>query len=779
MTQRVRALACGVWRQVGVLAAAALLVTLMASPSFAQQFRFNDFRVDGNLRIEDATIVSYTGLTRGEAVSAGQLNDAAQAIRATGLFENVEVIPQGSVLFIRVVEYPTINRINFEGNSRLTDAELSALVRSRERRVYSPTQAEEDVTAIVQAYVDDGRINAVVTPSIIRRSENRVDLVFAIVEGGLTEVERISFVGNRAFGENRLRQVLDTKEAGPLRVLVGRDTFVADRIALDRQLLTDFYQSRGYPDFRVQNVDVSLTRARDAYLITFNVQEGQQFRIGNVSVSSEMTEADAAQFESIVRLRPGVVYSPALIDRDIARIERLALRLGINFLSVDPRITRNDRDLTLNVEYVLVRGERIFVERIDIEGNNTTLDRVVRNQFTIVEGDPFNPRAIRESAQRIRALSYFANADVQARPGSTPDQVVVDVNVVEQPTGSLSFGGNYASDTGFALIASYQERNFLGRGQGLNFQISTGEDNRNVGFRFTEPQFLGRDLTFGLSADYRSTNNENALYDTETFRFSPSFGFPISENGRLTVFYAAEFTDLTDVSGVRTDPPEDRASLLIFDEADEGLVWTNSIGYSYSFDTRRTGLNPNAGVLLRFGQELGLGDTQFIRSTALATAETKVLREELTLRATIEGGMVNYLEGASRVTDRYFLGSRLMRGFEPGGIGPRDAATDDALGGNMFAVARFEAEFPLGLPQEYGISGGAFFDIGSVWDVGDLRSLSEADVLYNDFTPRSVIGVSIFWDTPIGPLRFNFTEPLDVQEFDKPKSFDLTVSTSF
>lgn len=779
MTQRVRAIACGVWRQVGVLAAAALLVTLMASPSFAQQFRFNDFRVDGNLRIEDATIISYTGLTRGEAVSAGQLNDAAQAIRASGLFESVEVIPQGSVLFIRVEEYPTINRINFEGNSRLTDAELSVLVRSRERRVYSPTQAEEDVTAIVQAYINDGRINAVVTPSIIRRSENRVDLVFSIVEGGLTEVERISFVGNRAFGENRLRQVLDTKEAGPLRLLVGRDTFVADRIALDRQLLTDFYQSRGYPDFRVQNVDVSLTRARDAYLITFNVQEGQQFRIGNVSVSSEMTEADAAQFESILRLRPGVVYSPALIDRDIARIERLALRLGINFLSVDPRITRNDRDLTLNVEYVLVRGERIFVERIDIEGNNTTLDRVVRNQFTIVEGDPFNPRAIRESAQRIRALSYFANADVQARPGSTPDQVVVDVNVVEQPTGSLSFGGNYASDTGFALIASYQERNFLGRGQGLNFQISTGEDNRNVGFRFTEPQFLGRDLTFGLSADYRSTNNENALYDTETFRFSPSFGFPISENGRLTVFYASEFTDLTDVAGNRTDAPEDRASLLIFDEADEGLVWTNSIGYSYSFDTRRTGLNPNAGVLLRFGQELGLGDTQFVRSTALATAETKVLREELTLRATIEGGMVNYLEGASRVTDRYFLGSRLMRGFEPGGIGPRDAATDDALGGNMFAVARFEAEFPLGLPQEYGISGGAFFDIGSVWDVGDLRSLSEADVLYNDFTPRSVIGVSIFWDTPIGPLRFNFTEPLDVQEFDQPKSFDLTVSTSF
>lgn len=776
---RARALGMNIFQKIALLAVAVLLFASFASQTQAQQFRFNDFRVDGNTRIEDATIISYTGLTAGEAVTGGQLNDAAQAIRATGLFESVEVIPQGGLLFIRVVEFPTISRINFEGNNRLSDAELAALIRSRERGVYSPTQAEQDVSAIVQAYVDDGRINAVVTPSIIRRNDNRVDLVFAVTEGGLTEVERISFVGNRAFSENRLRQVLGTKEAGILRVLVGRDTFVADRIAFDRQLLTDFYNSRGYPDFRIQNVDVALTRERDAYLITFNVEEGQQFHFADISVTSEIPEADAAEYERVVRLRPGAVYSPALIERDIARIERLALRRGVNFLSVEPRITRNDRDLTLNVEFAMVRGERIFVERIDIEGNNTTLDRVVRNQFDIVEGDPFNPRAIRASAERIRALAYFSTADVQARPGSTTDQVVVDVNVIEQPTGSLSFGANYASDTGFALIASYQERNFLGRGQGLNFQLSTGETNRNLGFRFTEPQFLGRDLSFGLSFDYRATNNENALYDTETFRFSPSFGFPVSENGRLSLFYAAEFTDLTDVEGLRTDAPADRASLLIFDEAAEGSVWTNSIGYSYTFDTRRTGLNPNAGVILRFGQELGVGDTQFVRTTGLASAETKVLREELTLRATLEGGMLSYLDGSSRVTDRYFLGSRFMRGFEPGGIGPRDAATDDALGGNMFAVARLEAEFPLGLPQEYGITGGAFVDVGSVWDVGNLRTLNEADVLYNDFTARSVVGLSIFWDTPLGPLRFNFTEPLSVQEFDNPKSFDLTVSTSF
>ncbi|MBL4812106.1 MAG: BamA/TamA family outer membrane protein, partial [Rhodobacteraceae bacterium] len=202
----------------------------------------------------------------------------------------------------------------------------------------------------------------------------------------------------------------------------------------------------------------------------------------------------------------------------------------------------------------------------------------------------------------------------------------------------------------------------------------------------------------------------------------------------------------------------------------------NSVGYSYSYDTRRTGLNPNAGFLFRFGQELGFGDTSFVRTTAHATAETRILGEEVTLRATLEGGVLNYIDGDSRVTDRYMLGSRYLRGFEAGGIGPRDAVTDDALGGNIFAVARLEAEFPIGLPEEYGIHGGAFVDVGSVWDVGETYGV---DVLYNDFTPRTVVGLSIFWDTPVGPLRFNFTEPLDAQEFDRPRGFDVTIATSF
>ena len=743
---------------------------IFATYASAQSYVFNAVQIDGNQRVEDGTILSFAGISRGTSVTAGELNDAVQRIRNSGLFENVDVTPRGRTLVISVVERPTVNRISVEGNTKVRDADLLSVVQSQARRVYSPDQAERDTTAISKVYASKGRINAIVRPSIILRSDNRVDLVFTVVEAGVTEIERISFVGNRFYSEGRLRRVLETKQAGILRAIISRDTFVEDRIAFDRRALTDFYNSRGYVDFEIQNVDVALTRERDAYLVTFNVQEGQEFTFGNVTLISDIPEADAQVFRDELKLRTGAVYSPALVDREIARLERLALRLGLNFVQVDPRITRNDRELALDIEFALVRGPRIFVDRIDIEGNNTTLDRVVRNQFRIVEGDPFNPRSIRESAERIRALGFFANANVEAREGSSANQVIIYVDVEEGNTGSLSFGANYNSDTGLGFVASFRQSNFLGRGQAVNVQLSTAETNRVFSFSFQEPQFLGRDLGFGLNLDYSTTDNENALYDTETFQFKPSLTFPVSENGRLQLFYAYNYEDIT---GVTT------TSAPIVDDGLIGGVGSSSIGYGYSFDTRRTGLNPNAGVVFRFGQEFSFGDAQYIKTTALAAAETKVLNEEVTLRATIEGGYLDYTKGQSRITDRFFLGSRQMRGFEPGGIGPRDAdaVTDDALGGNVFAVARLEAEFPIGLPSEYGISGGAFIDYGSVWDIG--RAVIAETVKSNDFTGRAVAGLSVFWNTPIGPLRFNFTETLDAQAFDKPKSFDVTISTNF
>ena len=738
----------------------------------AQQFQFDTVTIEGNERIEAGTIVSYLGISRGAPVSAADLNDGYQRVLASGLFESVEIEPRGSTLVVSVVEYPTINRINFEGNRRIDDEDLSALVQSQSRRVFSPSTAEADAARITEAYAQQGRIAARVRPKVIRRSDNRVDLVFEVFEGAVTEIEKIGFAGNRVYSDRRLRRVLETKQAGLFRALIRSDTFIEDRIEFDKQVLRDFYQSRGYVDFRTTGVNAELADERDAYFITFNVEEGQQFRFGEITATSDLAEVDADLFQRAIKLRSGRVYSPTSVETEIARLERLAIREGLNFVRVEPRVTRNDRDLTLDVEFLLTRGERIFVERIDIEGNTTTLDRVVRRQFRVVEGDPFNPRQIRESAERVRALGFFNDAQVEAREGSTPQQVVIDVDVEEKPTGSLSFGGSYSTTSGFGAAITFRERNFLGRGQQLSLGVTTGVDSSNYNFSFTEPAFLGRDLAFDFSINYLETDNASAEYDTAIGNFSTGFTFPVSQNGRLSLRYGAKVSEITNLA------PD--VGAIITAEAAEGQVWDSFLGYSYSFDTRRTGLNPNAGVLLEFGQDFGGigGDNQFIKSNLRAIAQTKVLNEEVTLRATLEAGALSYSQGNSRVTDRFFMGPSVMRGFEFGGIGPREVgpgSTNDALGGNYFAVARFEAEFPLPLPEEYGVSGGVFYDVGSLWGLENTNS----NVLYEDFTARHVVGVSLFWDTPIGPLRFNFTEALSKEKFDREQNFDLTISTQF
>ncbi|MCL7463914.1 outer membrane protein assembly factor BamA [Phaeovulum sp. NW3] len=767
-------LARAVLRVVSVFAVLAIVWLQGTGVAQAQSYRFDQVVIEGNERIEPATILNYAGIGRGQVISAGVLNDAYQRLQGSGLFEEVELIPAGNTLRIRVQEYPTINIINFEGNARLKDEVLAELVQSQPRRVYSPATAEADANRIAEAYAESGRLAARVTPKVIRRDGNRVDLAFEIREGSVTEVERVSFTGNRAFSDRRLRQVIETKQAGVFRRIIQSDTYVAGRIDFDRQLLTDFYRSRGYIDAQVTGVASEMARERDGFFVTFNVREGQQFRFNNVTTVSEVTGVDVADFAPLAKIRSGTVYSPSAVDLAITRMEGLALRKGLNFVRVEPRITRNDRNQTLDLELALTRGPRVFVERIDIEGNTTTLDRVIRRQFRTVEGDPFNPREIRNASERIRALGFFSNAAVDARQGSSAEQVVVDVNVEEQPTGSLSFGASYGVSSGFGVNVAVSEANFLGRGQFVSVQIGTTSDNQQSSFTFVEPFFLSRDLRFRFSGYYNTSENDNSDYSTRLAGISPSIDFPVSENGRLELRYKLSKDKLYNVA-------EGSSEAL---KAEEGDLWSSALGYTYSYDTRTSGLNPNAGVLLRFGQDyVGAGgDVEAVVTSALVSAQTKVLQEEVTLRAELEGGAVHSLgDSSTRVIDR-FSGARKIRGFEYNGLGPRDlgAVNEDALGGNYFAVARFEAEFPLGLPEEYGVAGGLFLDVGSVWGLDDLTKANAADLGgSDDLSWRSVIGFSLFWDTAIGPLRFNFSKALVKEDYDLEQNFDLTISTRF
>ena len=742
-----------------------------AGAAKAQQYRFSSIDVVGNLRIESSTIRSYAGISTAQSLSASDLNAAYQSIASSGLFEEVEIVPNGARLVIKVKEFPTINRVAFEGNARLKDEVLAGLVKSQTRRVFNPTEVEQDRAVIAEAYANSGRLAAKVNPKFIRLSDNRVDLVFEIFEGGLVEIERISFVGNRAYSDRKLRSVLETKQAGLLRTFIQRDTFVEDRIEFDKQVLSDFYKSRGYADFRINSVNAEISQERDAYFIIFNIREGQKFSVGQIDVTTDLSGIDTKAFAHAGKVRTGQTYSPLAIENDITRMERFANQEGLEFLRITPRISRNDASLSLDVNYVIERGPRIFVERIDIEGNTATLDRVIRRQFRIVEGDPFNPSEIRASARRIRALGFFSNADVTSREGSNPEQVVVDVKVEEAPTGSLSFGASYSTAAGAGGLVEYSERNFLGRGQALSLKMTAGTGNQTYSFDFTEPAFLYNDLSLSLLTSYAETQRQFSQYNTSALKIRPQLSFPLSEQTRLGVRYQYTESKLSNASL--------STGAVIGEELALGNISESGLGYTLSFDTRRTGLDPDAGVLARIEQDFsGLGgDTTSLKTTGLISGEMKVLGEEVTLIGTIEGGMLSYSKGQSRVVDRFQLGSGIMRGFEPGGIGPREydsvKGVNDALGGDKFAAMRLEALFPIGLPEEYGITGGVFYDVGNLWGL----EYDSADIQYEKGAWRQAAGVSIIWITPVGPFRFNFSRAIAKELLDTANDFELTLAT--
>ncbi len=761
-----------VMRATTMLGLAAVTSAALPQAVVAQAFQVSDVRIAGNQRVDTGTILGYLQLPRGQ-VSAAELNAAYQRLIESGLFESVDLSPQGGTLVVTVQEWPTVGQISIEGNARLDDDELTELIGTVPRRVYNPTQVEADARAIAEAYEVRGRLAASVNPRIIRRSGNRVDVVFEVAEGRVVEVERLSFVGNRAYSDRRLRRALATKQAGLLRQFISRDTFAADREQLDRQLLTDFYRSRGYIDFRIESVSNEFSRERNAFFVQYNVQEGQRWRFGQVTASSDVPGVDPQDYLRLAGIRPGQTYSPGAIDRAIQRMEGLATQRGLTFIRADPEITRNPRSLSLGLNFNIERGPRVFVERIDIEGNATTLDRVIRREFNTVEGDPFNPREIRAAAERIRALGYFREATVDTREGTTADQVIVDVNVEEQPTGSLSFGGSYSTDSGVGLNLGLTERNFLGRGQFLSFNVTTGTDADSASIAFGDPYLFGRDLAGRIEVFYDTSNYDEAAYNTRSIGFSPSLSFPVSLNGRLALRYLYSDDELSNITR--------RSSPILRREA--GQAVTSAVGYTYTYDTRRTGIDPTRGILFRFSQDFaGVGgDVQYVETQALATYQKLVRNEEVTLRATIEGGAINsFGDYNTRLTDRFFLSSRQLRGFEPLGVGPRDLAApnQDALGGNYYAVARLEADFPLGLPEEYGVRGGVFLDAGSVWGLEDTSGFGGNEV-DDGFKIRSSIGVSLFWTTPFGPLRFNYAEPLQSEDYDRIRNFNVTISTEF
>lgn len=652
---------------------------------------------------------------------------------------------------------------------------MSSILKLKVRFALKPEVLEQDLNNLTAVYKNSGRITARINPKIIELSDNRVNLIFEIYEGNIAEIEKISFVGNRSFSDRRLRRVLDSKQAGFLRKIISRDTLIDERILLDRKLLTEFYQSRGFVDFRIINVSSQLSEEKDGFFISYNLTEGPRYTFGKVNLVSEVTGISSDSLRGLIDSKSGQIYSPMAIQAEVSRMGEYLQKKGINFVNISPKVQKNLNNLTIDIEFLISKGSPVFVERIDIIGNVATADRVIRRQFSLVEGDPFNPRQIRAATERIRALDLFSDVTVAITPGTTDSDVIVQIEVEEKPTGMLSFGAGYSSDTGLGGLIEYAEQNFLGRGQKLSFSIRTGTSDQLYELSFFEPMFLRNEFGLGFDLSFKDTNQQNASYDTNLTKFKPYIVYPLGETAKLKLEYSILQTHLSNPSGV---------GALITEEVNAGKLTNSSFGYELTNDSRLQRAGPKNGALLKIGQKFsGLGgDKTGVRTTLLAAAQREAFNEEVRFTAAFEAGLLTYSKGNSRVTDRFYLNSRKMRGFKPDGLGPRECSNrvctsgnNDALGGENFAVLRLEAAFPLGLPEEYGLSGGFFYDIGNLWSLSQTNN----DVLYKSGSWRQALGASIFWTTPIGPLRFNFTEVLEKEVYDKDETFDLTISTRF
>ncbi len=758
-----------------LLGASPLAVTVvMPGPVAAQSAsRFSAIIVSGNQNVPDQTVVSLSGLDLGQPLSGADINAAVRRLIATGLFADVDIRAAAGRLVVAVVENPLIAVVNFEGNKGIKDTDLASFITSAARRPLDRPTIEADARRITEAYRQQNRYAATVTPLIIPLEDGRANLVFQITEGKSEQIQSINFVGNQSFTDRRLRRAISASESGLFNFLYNTDNYSPERAAADQQALLKFYRERGYPDVEVTSSLSEFALDRDGFFLTYTVREGASYDFGDARVSSTVSGVDIADFNRLVRLRSGRTYNGTRVETIVEALEEQATRLGFPFLRAVPQITKNEADGTVDINFELINGSRVYVERIDIRGNSQTLDRVIRREFDMAEGDAFNPRKMQQAENALRALQFFSQLQVATRPGSTPESVILDVQVADKPTGSFNFGASYSTDTGVSGTFSITESNFLGRGQRFDLNLNYGETSKVASFGFTEPKFLGRDMAAGFDIYYREANHAESTFQTTDIGFSPSISFPLSDRTGATFTYDLVSQEIRDTIVGTTSP------LIV-----AGTVVRSAIRLDISHDRRNARTDPSSGYVLRFGAEYaGLGgEANYTKATARAKAYFNLFDEALIFSADIEGGALYSAGGTgSRITDRFSLGGNSFRGFNVGGLGPRDnngGTVNDTLGGNYYAVARIDATFPVGLPQELGIRGGLFVDAGSVWGL-DGTPIGASGVIDTAAHLRASVGFALYWDTPIGPLVFNWANPFLTVAGDETQSFNVSVKTSF
>ncbi len=761
----------------------ALLVALFVAvaPAAAQDGPVvSRINVEGNQRIEESTVLSYMVIREGVPYSQQQVDQSLKTLYATGLFADVQIQQSNGTVTVKVVENPIINRIAFEGNSKTSDKTLTDEVQLKPRMVFTRSKVQSDVQRIIEIYRRSGRFAAQVEPKTVQLAQNRVDLVFEINEGPTTGVSRIIFIGNKAFSDGTLRDKIATTESIWWNFLQSNDNYDPDRLTFDREQLRRYYLSQGYADFRVISAVAELAPDRSGFYITFTIEEGDKYDFGKVEIDTKLKDVPLSELQELIRFEGGQQYNAELIDKSVDALTLAAGTKGYAFVDIRPRVRRNKETKTVDVVFKMEEGPRVYIERINIVGNTRTLDKVIRREIRLVEGDAFNRVLINRSRSRIRGLGFFKKVEVNEEPGTSGDRTVLNVEVEEQSTGEFSISAGFSSADNVVGAVSLTEKNLLGRGQFLRLQVSVSSIRQQIDLRFTEPYFLDRNMSAGFDLYNTHSVYDEAFYEADIRGIGLRLGFPLSEYGRLGLRYTLRQDDIDYVG-----PPNPLQS--------EGVTTLSSVGFTYAYDEKDDPIEPKNGFDLSWsGDVAGLGgDKTYLRTELTTNWYKRLWFDELVLNVAASAGyIVAYGDEALELNDRFFKGGGSFRGFKTSGIGPRDIApstgTPPAVGGEVYAIGTVELRFPNFLPEELGIKTSLFSDFGTVGMVTDKPACVDnapdvaGDIcIVDDMSLRASAGVSVYWNSPFGPVRLDFSQIINQEDYDQTENFRFSAGTKF
>ena len=731
-------------------------------------------KVVGNQRIEEGTIRSYMLVQPGDPFDADRVDRSLKSLFSTGLFQDVSLDRQGGTLVVKVVENPIVSSIAFEGNRKQTDDQLRGLIQLRPRAVFTPQLAQADRQRILNAYAKAGRFAATVEPKVIRLDQNRVDVVFEINEGATTLVSRIAVVGNRAFSEGRLREVIASREEAFWRFLSNSDQYDPERVNFDKELLRRFYLKNGYADFEVKSATAELAPDRSAFLLTFVINEGERYTVGKVDVDNKLAKLDTATLKPLLRVDPGDTYDGDAVEKSSQALQDSIQQRGYAFVEVKPRISRDRAKKTVDLVFDIGEGPRVFIERIDISGNTRTKDKVIRREFRIAEGDAFNAATVRQARQRLQDLGYFNSVQANPQPGSAPDRAVIATTVDEKATGELTVGGGYSTDAGALLNLGLRERNLIGTGIDASVNGILAQKSSQIDLSITDPYFLDRNLAAGIDLfNIRNNNQTIASYSERRTGGALRLGYEFNEHLRQAWTYTLVSRNVFDV--------QQGASIYITNQ--QGTSLLSQLGTTLSLDYRDSRIDPHDGGILRLGIDFaGIGGTaRYLRTKIDANYYIPLERftgdDAWVLALSAGAGYLSQLGRQEKIIDRFFLGGDNLRGFQSGGAGPHaiGAQTIDSVGGRAIYTGSTELRFPLPISNDLGISGRAFVDVGSLSQVSQLAGTTVIDTA----APRVGAGVGVSWKTPFGLINIDLAEPIVKRKYDQTQVFRFGFGTRF